>query len=145
MKEPNRAAVILIVDDNPGDIGLAREALEEGELSSSLHIARDGIDALAFLRREEPYTDAPRPDLIVLDFNMPRMSGIEALAIIKSDPALLRIPVVVLTTSQAEQDLAEIYDRHANCCIVKPVDVDQYIDAIRSLENFWLTVARLAP
>ena len=134
---------ILMVDDNPGDIDLAREALEEGKVSNTLHIARDGVEALAFLRKQGQYADAPRPDLILLDLNMPRMSGQETLAEIKKDASLMRIPVVILTTSQAERDITESYNLHANCYIIKPVDFGQFMRVVQAIDNFWLSVVKL--
>ena len=134
---------ILMVDDNPGDIDLAREALEEGKVSNTLHIAHDGIEALAFLRRQGKYAAVPRPDLILLDLNMPRMSGQETLAEIKKDSTLMRIPVVILTTSQAERDVTASYNLHANCYIIKPVDFGQFMSVVKAIDNFWLSVVKL--
>ncbi|HEX5417854.1 MAG TPA: response regulator [Chloroflexota bacterium] len=139
----NRPAEILLVEDNPGDVRLTREALREGKAIHHLNVSRDGVDALAFLRREDPYTDAPRPDLILLDLNLPRKDGREVLAAIKADQALKHIPVVVLTTSQAEQDVARSYELSANCYIAKPVDLDQFMHVVRAVEDFWLTVVTL--
>ncbi len=134
---------ILLVEDNPGDVDLTLEALEEARLRNNVHVAKDGVVALQFLRREGEHADAPRPDLILLDLNMPRMDGREVLREIKEDPALKRIPVVVLTTSEAEQDVLDAYEYRANAYIVKPVDFEQFLRTIRSLEDFWLTVVRL--
>lgn len=134
---------ILLVEDNPGDVDLTLEALEEAKLRNNVHVAADGVEAMEFLRREGPRGDAPRPDLILLDLNMPRMDGREVLRAIKEDPALKRIPVVVLTTSEAEQDVLDAYEHRANAYIVKPVDFEQFLRTIRSLEDFWLTVVRL--
>jgi two-component system, chemotaxis family, response regulator Rcp1 len=138
-----RPIEILLVEDNPGDVRLTIEALKEGKVSNRLSVARDGVEALAFLRREGPHATAPRPDLILLDLNLPRRDGREVLAEIKADARLRRIPVVVLTTSNAEEDILRTYDLHANCYINKPVDLDQFISVVRSIDDFWLTVVRL--
>ena len=134
---------ILLVEDNPGDVRLTREALRDAKVRNNLHVVEDGIRAIEFLRREGEYTSAVRPDLILLDLNLPRMSGREVLQEIKADPDLLQIPVVVLTSSQAEKDIASSYALHANCFVTKPVDLDQFIHVVRSLEDFWLTIVRL--
>jgi CheY-like chemotaxis protein len=134
---------ILLVEDNPGDVRLTREALRDGRIHTHLSVAADGEEALAFLRRQGRFGDAPRPDLILLDLNLPRRSGREVLAEIKRDDTLRRIPVVVLTTSAAEQDVLASYDLHANCFITKPVDFDQFIRVIKSIEDFWLTIVKL--
>ncbi|ATB35667.1 transcriptional regulator [Cystobacter fuscus] len=138
-----RPIEILLVEDNPGDVRLTIEALKEGKVSNRLSVARDGVEALAFLRREGPHASAPRPDLILLDLNLPRRDGREVLAEIKADARLRRIPVVVLTTSKAEEDILRTYDLHANCYINKPVDLDQFISVVRSIDDFWLSVVRL--
>ena len=134
---------ILLVEDNEGDIRLTREALKEGRIINNVGVARDGVEALAYLRRESGFENAPRPQLILLDLNLPRKDGREVLAEIKSDPALRRIPVIVLTTSNAEQDIVRAYDAHANCFINKPVDLDQFLTVIRSIEDCWLTIVTL--
>ncbi len=134
---------ILLVEDNPGDVRLTREALRDAKVRNNLHVVEDGIKAIEFLRREGEYASAVRPDLILLDLNLPRMSGREVLQEIKADPDLLQIPVVVLTSSQAETDIASSYALHANCFVTKPVDLDQFIHVVRSLEDFWLTIVRL--
>jgi CheY-like chemotaxis protein len=134
---------ILLVEDNPGDVRLTQEALRESKLHNNLSVARDGVEALAFLRREDPYATAPRPDLILLDLNLPRKDGREVLAEIKSDPHLRAIPVVVLTTSQAEQDIAQSYNLHANCYVTKPVDLEQFITVVQSIEGFWFSIVTL--
>ena len=134
---------ILLVEDNPGDVRLTREALRENKVCNNLHVAVDGVDALNFLRREGKYANAPRPDLILLDLNLPRKDGREVLAEIKTDPLLKRIPVVILTTSDAEQDILATYDLHANCYITKPVDLDCFIYVVKSIEGFWLSVVKL--
>ena len=136
---------ILLAEDSPGDVRLTQEALKEAKVYNTLDVVGDGVDALAFLRREGDYASAHRPDLILLDLNMPRKDGREVLAEMKSDPDLSRIPVVVLTTSQAERDILDTYDLHANCYINKPVDLDQFFDVVKAVENFWLTIVRLPP
>ena len=136
---------ILLVEDNPGDVRLTREVLQEGKLLNHLQVAGDGIEALEFLRHEGRFAKSPHPDLILLDLNLPRMDGRELLAIIKSDHALRRIPVVILTTSKAEEDIIATYDLHANCYITKPVDLDQFFSVIKSVEEFWFTVVKLPP
>lgn len=134
---------ILLVEDNPGDARLAREALKESKICNVLHVVRDGVEAMSFLRREQPFADATRPDLILLDLNLPRMDGREVLAQVKSDPALRHIPIVILTTSAHEEDVLRSYDLHANCYVTKPIDLQQFIHVIRSIEDFWLTVVKL--
>ncbi len=134
---------ILLVEDNPGDVRLTIEALKEGKVLNTLSVAMDGVEALSFLHKEGKYVDAPRPDLILLDLNLPRKDGREVLAEIKSDNDLKCIPVVVLTTSQAEQDIFKSYNLHANCFITKPVDLEQFITVLQSIENFWLTIVKL--
>ena len=136
---------ILLVEDNPGDVRLTQEALKEGKVLNQMDIASDGVDALAYLRRTGSHIHAPRPDLILLDLNLPKKNGREVLAEIKSDASLKRIPVVVLTTSSAEQDILESYDLHANAFITKPVDLIQFMNIIKSIEDFWLTVVTLPP
>ena len=138
-----RPIEILLVEDNPGDVRLTIEGLREGKVRNNLHVARDGVEALAFLRREGDFADAVRPDLILLDLNLPRKDGREVLADIKSDPALKTIPVVVLTTSRAEQDVLHSYELQANCYITKPVDLEQFITVVKSIEDFWLTIVTL--
>lgn len=136
---------VLLVEDNPGDVRLTREALKEGKVRNNLSVAPDGVEALAFLRRQGRYADAPRPDLILLDLNLPKKDGREVLEEIKADPALRTIPVVILTTSEAERDIARAYDLHANCYITKPVDLDQFITVVKSIEDFWFTIVKLPP
>jgi CheY-like chemotaxis protein len=138
-----RAIEILMVEDNPGDVRLTREAFKDGRVWNRLHVVEDGIAALDFLHRRAPYQDAPRPDVILLDLNLPRMDGREVLAAIKGDPSLRVIPVVVLTTSQAEEDVLRAYHLNANCYITKPVDLEQFIRIVQAIEDFWLTVVRL--
>ncbi|MEA3154264.1 MAG: hypothetical protein QOK44_1853 [Betaproteobacteria bacterium] len=136
---------ILIVEDNPGDVRLTKEALKEGKVYNNLHWAKDGVEALEFLRREGRHANAPRPDIILLDLNLPRKDGREVLLEIKTDDRLKQIPVVVLTTSKAEQDVLRSYDLHANCYVTKPVDLDKFIVVVQSIDRFWLTVVTLPP
>jgi CheY-like chemotaxis protein len=136
---------ILLVEDNPGDVRLTMEAWKEGKIRNNLHVAEDGVEALSFLRREGKHAQAARPHLILLDLNLPRKDGREVLAEIKDDPALKHIPVVILTTSKAEQDILKTYDLHANCYITKPLDMDQFIRVVRSIEDFWLSIVTLPP
>ncbi|HEX7535087.1 MAG TPA: response regulator [Syntrophales bacterium] len=136
---------ILLVEDNPGDVRLTIEALKEGKVANIINVAIDGMDAMAFLQRAGNYANAPRPDLILLDLNLPKKNGREVLAEIKMDPDLKHIPVVILTTSQAEKDIIATYKMHANCYITKPVDFDQFINVVKSIEDFWFTVVRLPP
>ncbi len=145
IEEHGRPIEILLVEDNPGDVRLTIEALKEGKVRNNLAVAKDGVEALAFLRRQGSHARASRPDLILLDLNLPRKDGREVLAEIKKDPALRRIPVVVLTTSKAEEDILRTYDLHANCYITKPVDLEQFISVVRSIDDFWLSVVRLPP
>lgn len=138
-----RPAEVLLVEDSPGDVRLTREALKEGKVRNNLSVVSDGVEAMEFLRREGKYKDAPRPDIVLLDLNMPRKDGREVLAEMKSDEQLKRIPVVVLTTSEAEQDILRTYDLHANCYLTKPVDLEQFISIVKSVEDFWLTIVQL--
>jgi len=140
-----RPIEILMVEDNPGDVRLTVEALKEAKVRNNLHTVEDGVEALAFLRREGLYAEVPRPDLVLLDLNLPKMNGREVLAEIKEDPDLRRIPVVILTISQAERDIVKSYNLHANCYITKPVDLDQFLEVVKSIENFWLTIVKLPP
>jgi chemotaxis family two-component system response regulator Rcp1 len=133
---------ILLVEDNLGDVRLTREALKDGK-AVDLHVVREGAQAIAFLRREAKYADAPRPDLVLLDLSLPRRNGREVLAEIKGDPNLKRIPVVILTASQVEQDILMSYDLHANCYVIKPEDPEQFIVVVQSIERFWLRTAKL--
>ena len=135
---------ILLVEDNPGDIRLTKEAFKEGKMNNELNVVMNGEDALAYLRKEDNYALARLPDLILLDLNMPKMGGKEVLKVIKEDQNLKRIPVVVLTTSEAEKDIAMTYDLHANCYITKPVDMMQFIDVVKSIEDYWFTVVKLS-
>ena len=136
---------ILLVEDNPGDVRLTREAFADASVSNNLSVVGDGEEALAFLRREGDYASAPRPDLILLDLNLPRKSGREVLEDVKNDPELLSIPIVVMTTSEAEGDILNSYYHHANAYVTKPVDLDRFIDVVSSIEGFWLTVVKLPP
>ena len=136
---------ILLVEDNPGDARLVVEAFREGRLVNNLHHVKDGAEAMAFVRREGRYADAQTPDLILLDLNLPKVNGVEVLKQIKSTTGLHRIPILVLTTSQADADIRICYDHGANGYIVKPVEFDKFINAIRTLETFWLSVVRLPP
>ena len=142
MYELPRAIEILLVEDSPADVRLTQEALREGGLEHDLHVARDGDEALAFLRREDHHADAPRPDLILLDLNLPGKDGREVLADVKNDPDLRRVPVVVLTTSKAEEDVVRTYDLHANCFITKPVGLENFVDVLRQVQGFWTQVVR---
>lgn len=134
---------ILLVEDSPGDADLAREALEFSKLRNTLHVVTDGEEAMAFLRRQGKYADAPRPGLILLDLNLPRMDGRQVLAEVKSDPELRRIPVVILTISREEEDILRTYDLHANCYITKPIDLGQFVKVVQNIEDFWLTIVEL--
>jgi chemotaxis family two-component system response regulator Rcp1 len=138
-----RPIEIMLVEDNPADVRLTRETLKEGKVRNNLHVASDGVEALAWLRREGKYARAPRPDMVLLDLNLPKKDGREVLAEIKSDPDLARIPVIVLTMSQSEQDILEAYEHRANCFITKPINLDEFIKVIRSIEDFWLTIVKL--
>ena len=144
-QKTGRPIDILLVEDNPGDVRLTREALKEGKVLNELHVAGDGEEALSFMRREGRHAQAVRPDLILLDLNLPKKDGREVLAEIKEDPNLRRIPVVILTVSKAEEDIIKTYDLHANCYITKPVDLEQFIQVVRSIEDFWLCVVKLPP
>ena len=138
-----RPVEILLVEDNPGDVRLTEEALKEGKVINNINLVNDGVEAVSFLHKEGKYADAVRPDLILLDLNLPKKDGREVLMEIKKDEALRRIPVVVLTTSKAEEDIIRTYDCHANCYITKPVDFDQFINVVKSIEDFWLSLVRL--
>jgi CheY-like chemotaxis protein len=136
---------ILLVEDSPGDVELTREALTDSKMANRLHVVEDGEEALAFLRRQPPYADAIRPDLILLDLNLPRKDGREVLEEIKNDQELKMIPVVILTTSHSEEDIVRTYALHANCYITKPVDFNQFFNVVKSVEDFWFTVVKLPP
>jgi two-component system response regulator len=136
---------VLLVEDNPGDAQLTRIALEDSKISIHLSVVEDGVEAMAFLRKEEKYSTAVHPDIVLLDLNLPRKDGREVLAEIKGDENLKRIPVVVLTTSQAEEDILKAYNLAANCYITKPVDFDQFVKIVQSIENFWFAIVKLPP
>ena len=140
-----RPIELLLVEDSPADVRLTEEAFRENRIANNLHVVGDGEAAMVFLRRQGPYVDVPRPDLILLDLNLPRKDGREVLAEIKADDALKTIPVVVLTTSQAEQDILRSYNLHANSYITKPIDLDQFIKVVKAVESFWLTIVTLPP
>ena len=144
-RELARPVEILLVEDSPDDVELTRQGLKEGKVWHNLSVVADGVEALEFLRRQGKYGDAPQPDIILLDLNLPRKDGSEVLEEVKADPQLKHIPVVVLTTSNAEQDILKSYKLHANSYITKPVDLDQFFSVIKALEDFWLTVVRLPP
>jgi CheY-like chemotaxis protein len=134
---------ILLVEDSPGDVRLIQEAFKEGKLLNSLHVVNDGVEALAFLRRQDKYVQAPRPELILLDLNLPKKDGRELLAEIKADEDLRRIPVVVLTISEAEEDILKSYNLHANCFITKPVEFAKFMGVVKAVEDFWFKIVRL--
>ena len=138
-----RLVEILLVEDNPGDVRLTQEVFKEAKIVNHLNVVGDGVGAMAFLRREGGYADVVRPDIVLLDLNLPRKSGREILEEIKGDPELRNIPIVVLTTSRAEQDVLDAYEHHANCYITKPVDLEQFIDIVRSISQFWLSIVEL--
>jgi CheY-like chemotaxis protein len=141
--ERARPIEILLVDDNPGDVQLTTRAFQDANVHNTLHVARDGVEAMAFLRREGHYADAPRPDLVLLDLNLPKKDGREVLEEIKASEDLTRIPLVILTASEAEEDIVRTYGLHASCYVTKPVDLDRFISVVRSLETFWLTIVEL--
>jgi CheY-like chemotaxis protein len=136
---------ILLVEDNPADVRLTEEAFRDGRIRNTLYVVKDGVEAMDFLNRRGKHENAARPDLILLDLNLPRKDGREVLAEIKADPELMRIPVVVLTTSRAELDIVKTYNLHCNCYVIKPVNFEQFCDVIQSIENFWLTAVTLPP
>lgn len=140
-----RPVEVLLVEDNPGDVRLTREALRDGKVSNNLSVVQDGVEAMRFLRREGPYADAPRPDVVLLDLNLPKKDGRQVLQEIKGDEALRTIPVVILTSSEAERDISGAYALQANCYITKPVDLDQFITVVRSIEDFWFSIVKLPP
>jgi two-component system response regulator len=134
---------ILVVEDNPGDARLIKEVLNGNKIYCHLHIVKDGVEALNFLHKKEEFTDSPRPDLIFLDLNLPKKDGREVLAEIKSDDNLKQIPVVIMTISQAEEDIIKSYSLHANCYVTKPLDLDQFVKVVRSIEEFWFSLVKL--
>ena len=138
-----RLVEILLVEDNPGDVRLTQEVFKEAKIVNHLHVVGDGVDAMAFLRREGGFADVVRPDIVLLDLNLPRKSGRDVLEEIKGDPALRNIPIVILTTSRAEQDVLNAYEHHANCYITKPVRLEQFIDIVKSISQFWLSIVEL--
>ena len=143
--EPAPPVEILLVEDNPGDVRLTQEALKEGKVYNNLHWAKDGVEALEFLQRQGQHANAPRPDIILLDLNLPKKDGREVLAEIKKNDRLKHIPVVVLTTSKADEDVLRSYELHANCYVTKPVDLEKFIVVVQSIDRFWLTVVTLPP
>ena len=140
---PARQIEVLLVEDDPGDVLMTKEAFQDYKVKNQLHIVNDGVEAMAFLRKEGEHADAPRPDLVLLDLNLPRMDGREVLEAIKSDPELTSIPVVVLTTSEAEEDVLRSYRLHANAYVTKPVDFERFISVVRQIDDFFVTVVRL--
>ena len=138
-----RPVEILLVEDNPGDVDLTRETLQDSKLLNHMNVVGNGVEAMAYLRRQGKYAEATRPDLVLLDLNLPKKDGREVLAEIKVDERLRRIPVVVLTTSSSEKDILQTYDLHANCYITKPVDLDQFSAVVRAIEEFWFTIVKL--
>ena len=138
-----QAAEILLVEDNPADVELTQYMMKKGKLVVNLHVATDGFEAMAFLRREDKYAEVPRPDIILLDLNLPGMDGREVLAEVKADPDLKAIPVVVLTTSQSEEDVLKSYNLGANCFITKPVGMDEFAKVVSTIDDFWFTIVRL--
>ncbi len=142
-KENYQTIHILLVEDNPGDIRLTKEVLKEGKIQNTLSVVMDGEEAILFLKRQGKYKDVKLPDIILLDLNLPKKDGRQVLSEIKTDQELMLIPVIVLTTSSAEKDILNMYAIHANCYITKPVDFDQFINVIRSIENFWLNIVKL--
>ena len=143
--EPALPIEVLLVEDDPGDVLMTREAFEDNKVANELHVVSDGAEALAFLRKEGEHADAPTPDLVLLDLNLPRMDGREVLQALKADEALRSIPVVVLTTSEAEEDVVRSYALHANAYVTKPVDFDRFIDVVRQIDEFFVTVVTLPP
>ena len=135
---------VLLVEDNIGDVRLTQEALRDAKVRNNLHVVSDGVEAMAFLRREGRYAGVPRPDLVLLDLNLPKKGGLEVLEEIKTDPHLQHIPVVILTTSQAEQDIVQSYRRRANAYVTKPVDLEQFLKVVGSIEQFWLEIVKLS-
>jgi CheY-like chemotaxis protein len=145
MRQDLKCVEILLVEDNPVDVLVTKRALQGGNVCNNLHVVQDGEEAMDFLYQRGKYSNAPRPGLILLDLNLPKKSGREVLAEIKQDPGLLHIPVIVLTTSEADADILLSYSLHANCFITKPVDLEQFTDVVRSIEGFWFTVVKLPP
>jgi CheY-like chemotaxis protein len=142
-KAQSRAVEVLLVEDNPGDVRLTQEALKDGRVMVNLTVAMDGVEAMNVLKRQGEHASKPRPDLILLDLNLPKKNGREVLVEIKADDELKRIPVIIMTTSKAEQDIYRAYNLNANCYITKPVDLDEFLNVVRSIEDFWLTIVTL--
>jgi len=145
MKRNVETVDILLVEDNPGDVRLTREALKDAKVLNEVSVVQDGVEAMQFLHREGKFSNAPTPDMILLDLNLPKKDGREVLAEIKQDPVLKRIPVVVLTTSKADEDIIKTYNLHANAYITKPVDLNRFIEIIHTLEEFWFSIVKLPP
>lgn len=143
ISKAGRPIEILLVEDSPGDVRLTQEVFRDGKVHNNLSVVEDGVQALAFLRKQSPYTHTPHPDLILLDLNLPKKDGRAVLEEIKSDEKLRRVPVVILTTSSAEEDIIRAYDLHANCYISKPIDLEQFIQVVKFIEQFWLTIVKL--
>ena len=143
MSDIHELVQILLVEDNPGDVRLTQEALKEAKFRNTVQVVGDGVEALAYLRQQGKYSAATRPHMVMLDLNMPRMDGREVLEAIKKDPDLRRIPVVVLTSSEAETDIARAYELYANCYVTKPVDIDHFLQVVKSIEEFWVEIVRL--
>lgn len=143
MNDIHEAVRILLVEDNAGDVRLTQEALKEAKFSNTLQVVGDGVEALEYLHQQGKYSGATRPHLVMLDLNMPRMDGREVLEAIKKDPDLMRIPVVVLTSSEAESDIAKAYELHANCYVTKPVGIDMFLQVVKSIEEFWVEIVKL--
>ncbi|MFN8384003.1 MAG: response regulator [Anaerolineales bacterium] len=144
-KTPHKPIEILLVEDSPTDVLITREAFEDAKLLNNIHVVEDGVQALEFLRKKGSYASALRPDLILLDLNLPRKNGREVLAEIKSDENLKCIPVIILTTSSADEDILKAYDLHANCYVIKPVGFDNFFKAVQSIQNFWFSIVVLPP
>ncbi|MDA8018390.1 MAG: response regulator [Thermoanaerobaculia bacterium] len=142
-RDSGRQVEILLIEDNPDDVELTLASLEESKIGNQVHVVADGLAALDFLQRRNGHESAPQPDLILLDLNLPRMNGHEVLEVIKEDPTLRRIPVVVLTTSEADEDILKAYDLHVNCYITKPIDLEQFVKVTRAVEEFWFTIVKL--
>jgi CheY-like chemotaxis protein len=143
LAEAVRPIEVLLVEDDEGDVLMTREALDEGKVFNRLNVVGDGVEAIAYLRREKPYAEVTRPDLVLLDLNLPKRDGRQVLEEVKADPDLRRIPIVVLTTSEAEEDVLRSYDLHANAYVTKPVDFDRFVEVIRQIDDFFISVVRL--
>jgi CheY-like chemotaxis protein len=143
LAEAVRPIEVLLVEDDEGDVLMTREALDEGKVFNRLNVVGDGVEAIAYLRREKPYAEVTRPDLVLLDLNLPKRDGLQVLEEVKADPELRRIPIVVLTTSEAEEDVLRSYDLHANAYVTKPVDFDRFVEVIRQIDDFFISVVRL--